>query len=143
MSDSWVGFRPSPKKDDSRPIASKSFSFSTQLMIAKVLKLLTERDGVQSWLVEFTKFNCQLGAKLRFTIGEENYGGTYARIDIPKRVVLLTELHGEIDFKLLEKKDGTDIEVSFTKTINESERAHWDEIVELAVERFTKKLSHG
>jgi hypothetical protein len=143
MSDSWVGFRPSPKKDESRPVAKKLFSYSTNLLIAKVLKLLTTQEGVESWLVEFSKFQSQLGAKLRFTSGEENYGGTYARIDIPKRIVLLTELHGEIDFKLREKKDGTDLDLSFTKTLNEQERAEWEQLVSECANRFSKVLENG
>jgi len=112
-------------------------------MIAKVLKLLTTQEGVESWLVQFTKFQSQLGAKLRFTIGEENYGGTYARIDIPKRIILLTELHGEIDFKLVEKKDGTDLELTFTKTLNEAERSDWEQLVASVADRFSKVLDNG
>lgn len=143
MSDSWVGFRPSPKRDESRPTASSSFELSSNLMIAKVLKLLTTQTGVESWLVSFTKFDARLGAKLKFTIGEENYGGTFARIDIPKRVILLTELHGEIDFRLTEKTDGTLISITCTKTLNQSEKTEWEKLVQEFVGRFEKAVTNG
>lgn len=138
MSDSWVGFRPSPKRDESKQVATHSLELTSNLLIAKVLKLLTSREGVESWLVSFTKFDVRLGAKLKFSIGEENYGGTYARIDIPKRVILLTELHGEIDFRLKEKKDGTDISLTFTKTLNEEEKSDWEKLVIECYNRFKK-----
>lgn len=143
MSDSWVGFRPSPKRDESRPTASQSFEATSDLLIAKVLKLLTTQVGVESWLVAFTKFDARLGAKLKFALDGENYGGTYARIDIPKRIILLTELHGELDFRLTEKKDGTDISLSCTKTLNESEKPDWEKLVQETFAKFQKALNNA
>lgn len=143
MSDSWVGFRPSPKRDESKQVATAAFELTTNLLIAKVLKLLTSREGVESWLVSFTKFDARLGAKLKFSIGEENYGGTYARIDIPKRVILLTELHGEIDFRLKEQKDGTDISLTFTKTLNDEEKLAWENLVNDCHSKFQKSVSNA
>jgi hypothetical protein len=140
MTDNWVGFRPSPKRDESRPTASQKFEVSSPLLIPKVLKLLTSQQGVESWLVSFTKFDARLGAKLKFTLDNENYGGTYARIDIPKRVILLTEYHGELDFRLTEKKDGTDIILSCSKTLNEQEKLDWEKAVQGCFERFQKAL---
>jgi hypothetical protein len=141
MSDSWVGFRPSPKRDESKQVATQAFELNTNLLIPKVLKLLTSREGVESWLVSFTKFDARLGAKLKFSIDEENYGGTYARIDIPKRVILLTELHGEIDFRLKEKNDGTDISLSFTKTLRDEEKSDWEKLISECESRFEKLVT--
>lgn len=143
MSDSWVGFRPSPKRDDSRPTAIQVFEVSSDLLIPKVLKLLTTQSGVESWLVSFTKFDARLGAKLKFTLDGENYGGTYARIDIPKRVIFLTEFHGELDFRLTEKKDGTDIVLSCSKTLNEQEKPAWEKTVQDCFSKFQKALTNG
>jgi hypothetical protein len=141
MSDGWVGFRPSPKRDESKTAATLSLEFSSKLLIAKVLKFLTTQDGVESWLVSFSKYKAQLGAKLRFSVGEENFGGTYARIDIPKRIILLTELHGEIDFRLGEKNDGTDISLTITKTLSEAEKSDWEKLVRECFERFQSQVS--
>jgi hypothetical protein len=143
MSDSWVGFRPSPKKDDSRPTASQVFEASSDLLIPKVLKLLTTQQGVESWLVSFTKYDARLGAKLKFTLNDENYGGTYARIDIPKRVILLTEYHGELDFRLTEKKDGTDVVLSCSKTLNAIEKPEWEKLVQETFARFSSQVRTG
>jgi hypothetical protein len=143
VSDSWVGFRPSPKRDESRPTASQVFEVSSDLLIPKVLKLLTTQQGVESWLVDFTKFDARLGAKLKFTLDGENYGGTYARIDIPKRVIFLTEFHGELDFRLTEKKDGTDIVLSCSKTLNEQEKPAWEKTVQECFSKFQKALTNG
>ena len=143
MSDSWVGFRPSPKKDDSRPTASQVFEVSSDLLIPKVLKLLTTQQGVESWLVSFTKYDARLGAKLKFTLNDENYGGTYARIDIPKRVILLTEYHGELDFRLIEKKDGTDVVLSCSKTLNAIEKPEWEKLVQETFARFSSQVRTG
>lgn len=141
MTDSWVGFRPSPKRDESRPTATQKIEISTDLQIPKVLKLLTTQQGVESWLVSFTKFDARLGAKLKFTLNNENYGGTYARIDIPKRIILLTEYHGELDFRLTEKKDGTDIALSCSKSLNEQEKLDWEKTVQECFTRFQKVLN--
>jgi hypothetical protein len=141
MSDSWVGFRPSPKRDESRPTASQSFEATSPLLIGKVLKLLTTQQGVESWLVSFTKFDARLGAKLKFSLDGENYGGTYARIDIPKRVILLTELHGELDFRLTERSDGTDIALNCTKTLNQAEKAAWEKLTQETFAKFQLALS--
>ena len=141
MTDSWVGFRPSPKRDETRPTASVNFEATSDLLIAKVLKLLTTQAGVESWLVRFTKFDARLGAKLKFTLNEENYGGTYARIDIPKRVIFLTEYHGELDFRLTEKKDGTDITLSCSKTLNEQEKQDWENLVQGCFSKFQEALT--
>ena len=143
MTDSWVGFRPSPKRDESRPTASQSFEATSELLIGKVLKLLTTQQGVESWLVSFTKFDARLGAKLKFTIDEENYGGTYARIDIPKRIILLTELHGELDFRLSERGDGTDIALTCTKTLNQAEKTAWEELAKDTFARFQKAWTNA
>jgi len=143
MSDSWVGFRPSPKKDDSRPTASQVFEVSSDLLIPKVLKLLTTQQGVESWLVSFTKYDARLGAKLKFTLNDENYGGTYARIDIPKRVIFLTEYHGELDFRLTEKKDGTDVVLSCSKTLNAIEKPEWEKLVQETFARFSSQVRTG
>jgi hypothetical protein len=143
MTDSWVGFRPSPKRDETRPTASQNFETSTDLLIPKVLKLLTTQHGVESWLVSFTKFDARLGAKLKFSLDGENYGGTYARIDIPKRVILLTEFHGELDFRLTEKKDGTDIVLSCSKTLNAQEKLAWENTVQECFSRFKEALTNG
>lgn len=140
MSDSWVGFRPSPKRDLTRPTATLSFSFSSPLPIAKALKLITTKDGAESWLVSFSKFDARLGAKLKFEFEQEVYGGTFARIDIPKRIILLTELHGEFDFAFTEKASGTDLVLNVTKTINEAERENWQRVVSASVERLEKVL---
>jgi hypothetical protein len=141
MTDSWVGFRQSPKRDESRPTASQIFETTSDLLIPKVLKLLTTQPGVESWLVSFTKFDARLGAKLKFTVNEENYGGTYARIDIPKRVIFLTEYHGELDFRLTEKKDGTDITLSCSKTLNEQEKQDWENLVQKCFSKFQEALT--
>lgn len=140
MSDSWVGFRPSPKRDLSRPTASLQFELSSKMLIPKVLKLLTTKEGIESWLIEFTKFDARLGAKLKFSFGEENYGGTFARIDIPKRIILLTELHGELDFSFTEKPDGTDLKLTISKTINDSERSDWEKIANEAWSSLKKVM---
>jgi hypothetical protein len=141
VSDSWVGFRPSPKKDASKTTESLTLEANSNLMIAKLLKFLTTKEGVESWLVSFTKFDARLGAKLKFSVGEENFGGTYARIDIPKRIILLTEIHGEIDFRLTEKKNGTDILLKITKSLADSEKSDWEILVGALFDRFLKVVT--
>jgi uncharacterized protein YndB with AHSA1/START domain len=141
VSDSWVGFRPSPKKDASKSTSTLTLEASSNLMIAKVLKFLTTQQGVETWLVNFTKFDARLGAKLKFSFGEENFGGTYARIDIPKRIILLTEIHGEIDFRLTEKIEGTDILLKVTKTLDVSEKSDWELLIHALFDRFLKVVA--
>jgi hypothetical protein len=80
---------------------------------------------------------------LKFSLDGENYGGTYARIDIPKRVILLTELHGELDFRLTERSDGTDIALNCTMTLNQAEKAAWEKLTQDTFEKFKLALSNA
>jgi hypothetical protein len=52
-------------------------------------------------------------------------------------------LHGELDFRLTEKKDGTEIVVNCSKTLNEQEKLEWERLVQDTFSRFQKALSNA
>lgn len=66
----------------------------------------------------------------------EGYGGTYSRIDVPKRVILLTEKYGEIDVRLREKGPSTLVSLRATKLAAAAEEAQWRELIDRVMERF-------
>ena len=100
---------------------------------------LTSREGVD-WLIDQTvRFDARHGGKLRFiSIGDDGYGGTYSRISVPKRVVLLTEKHGEVDIRLNEKPDGCLVTVTARWLGTPADKESWEGIMNTFVADLTR-----
>ena len=99
MGDTWVGFQTSPKAGRGETHVA-SLRIGSALPDAQVVALLTTAEGLQRWLGTPTRFELRRGASMRFADGAQTYGGSYTVVDIPRRVVIVTERHGEIDIRL-------------------------------------------
>jgi len=103
MSDFFVGFRPSPKMPEGLVPFRAKHTVSWSESPGAVFNFLTQREYVDVWLAPTQKFDARQGGKLRFTSEDgEEFGGTYSRISVPRKIVIQTEVHGELDFTLRE-----------------------------------------
>ena len=126
MSDWFVGFRPMLKKPAGTVTQRASHVFEVSVPASEVFTLLTSRDGIDVLLDETLRYDARQGGKLRFlSSGDDGYGGTYSRIQVGKRVILLTERHGELDFRLKEKGAATEITLKASRLCSTEEITPW------------------
>ena len=96
MGENWVGFQTSPKSGPGTT-HTEAAQFVLGITPVQFVALLTTADGLQQWLATPTKFELRRGGSMRFADGEDTFGGSYTVVDVPKRVIVVTERHGEID----------------------------------------------
>jgi len=102
--------------------------------MSSVFTTLTSRVGIDSLLDETVRFDARQGGKLRFiSQGDDGYGGTYSMIRVAKRVIILTEIHGELDFRLSDKGATTEVTVKASRLATPEERAEWESRVSALV----------
>jgi hypothetical protein len=118
MSDSFVGFAQSPKADPNRKI----HTYATELQLAADLKSVFAAF-YEAAFDKLQKLDFRQGAKLTF-VAQPEYRGTFSRIDIPREIILLTELHGEVAFRFKERK-GSQIKLQVKKALLEEEISLW------------------
>ena len=131
MSDNFVGFAQSPKADPNRKLKT----YATELNLAADLKTIfaafNEPEFYEHSFDKLIKLDFRQGAKLTFD-GETQYRGTFARIDIPREIILLTELHGEIAFRFKDRK-GSHVQLQVKKALLEDEISTWSAACEKIV----------
>ncbi len=145
MSGDWfVGFRPLVKRPkDSRRLVH-SVRLDIQAPVSKVFTALITREAVSVMLDETLRFDARHGGKLRFiSTGDDGYGGTYSLIQVPKRVVIITERHGELDFRLRDAGQSTPLDLRATRMSAPSEVDSWITLVEQVAARLNAHLTEG
>ena len=131
MSDFFVGFRPSPKPNAKFVRFSARHDFIAPAGLGKLVKLLITREQVDVWLAPTIKFDPRQGGKLRFgQVEGQVFGGTYSRISVPHRVVMQTEEHGELDFRLSESKTNASMFLQATKMGLPEDKVVWEASLE-------------
>jgi hypothetical protein len=127
VSDWFVGFRPSPKSPGNVVTHRFRLTVMSTRPISDIFTDLTTREGIDSLIDQTVRFDARHGGKLRFiSSGDDGYGGTYSRISVPKRVVLLTEKHGEVDIRLQEKSDGCAVTVTARWLGSPEAKSSWE-----------------
>lgn len=122
MGRSWVGFQPAH-----RPIAGVTHverrSIEVGISDGALVALLTTREGLACWLGDTTAFSARPGGNIDFTDASGTYGGSFTVIDIPRRVTLVTERHGEIDLVIDARRRPTVLSASITRVIAQQEES--------------------
>lgn len=114
--DNWVGFAKSPKPDPnlSRLRVESSFDFS--LAAEQVFQIVTSASGLSSWLHKTEKTEVRTSGKIKFLdVAEEFDRAVFSLVDIGRRVVINSEIFGEIDLSFDKKQQR--LEVTFTKMV--------------------------
>lgn len=127
--DTFVGFAASPKPRVGAKVESLKFEIESHLGIKDCLAFATTKSGLEKWLGEFEKFDLRQGAKLFVTRDEEKFGVSFAQINIPKSVILVTEHFGQVELSFKEKKNSVYVGVNFQKAVTPEELATWKELV--------------
>lgn len=114
--DNWVGFAKSPKPDPnlSRLRVESSFDFS--LAAEQAFQIVTSASGLSSWLHKTEKTEVRTSGKIKFLdVAEEFDRAVFSLVDIGRRVVINSEMFGEIDLSFDKKQQR--LEVTFTKMV--------------------------
>ena len=126
MSDWFVGFRPMIKRPDGTETHTVKHSITVLSPMSAVFTTLTSRAGIDELLDDTVRFDARQGGKLRLiSTGDDGYGGTYSMIQVAKRVIVLTELHGELDFRLKEKGDFSEVTLTASRLSTADEKDEW------------------
>jgi len=134
MSDWFVGFRPMLRRPGGTETHRVNHTLTVPSPMSSVFTTLTSRVGIGSLLDETVRFDARQGGKLRFiSQGDDGYGGTYSMIRVAKRVIILTEIHGELDFRLSDKGATTEVAVKASRLATPEERAEWESRVSALV----------
>lgn len=114
--ENWVGFAKSPKPDPNLTKLNLSASIDFAAPVEKVFALVTSAAGLSSWLHKIEKTEVQTSGKIKFAdVTEELQLAVFSLVEIGRRVVINSELFGEISFTF-EKRKPT-LEASFTKMV--------------------------
>lgn len=94
MGKQWVGFQTL-----ARPVQGRTIVEQLRFTVpsaAGLVALVTTANGLRRWLADTTTFSPRLGGTIDFVDEVGAFGGSFTRLDVPHRVVLVTERHGEI-----------------------------------------------
>ena len=127
MSDWFVGFRPMLRQPGGTETHRVSHTLTVSSPMSSVFTALTSRAGIDALLDETVRFDARQGGKLRFiSQGDDGYGGTYSMIRVAKRVIILTEIHGELDFRLSDKGAITEVTVKASRLSTPEGKSDWE-----------------
>lgn len=145
MSDDWfVGFRPHLKRPKNLRRVEHRVRADVSAPLSSVFTALITREAVSSVLDETVRFDARHGGKLRFlSKGDDGYGGTYSLIQVPKRVIIVTERHGELDFRLRDGGSNTPLELRATRMSAPEETEAWVALVKQVASRLAAYVAEG
>ena len=138
MSDPFVGFNQSPKPDPRAKKQKLKFLCEFDFDLKELLMRFTSQSGFESIFGKTKKFDFRQGAKLEFSFDETEYRGTIGQINIPKRIVLNTEIYGEMEFQFSTAKGPARAIVLVRSNLVPEAVSDWDSAVTQMVERFRK-----
>ena len=132
MSNDWfVGFRPHITRPKNLRRYQHKIKMDLAAPISSVFSALISKDAISQVIDDALRFDARHGGKLRFVSqGDDGYGGTYSLIKVPTRVILITERHGEMDFRLSDKGSTTPLILQATRMSDPSEEGEWKAIIE-------------
>jgi uncharacterized protein YndB with AHSA1/START domain len=142
--DWFVGFRPMGKKPKGFLRAEHRVRFDISAPVSRVFTALVTRETISAILDETVRFDPRHGGKLRFiSTGDDGYGGTYSLIQVPKRVVIITERHGELDFRLRDGGPVTPLDLRAARMSAPEETDSWIALVNEAAGRLRANLTES
>lgn len=136
MSDPFVGFQQSPKPDPRAQRQELKFNLEFEIELKELLQRFTSREGFEKLFGQTKKFDFRQGAKLQFSFEEREYRGTVSQINIPKRIVLNSEIHGEMEFQFSTAKGPAKAIVLVRSNLTPEQVAVWEKDVAALIERF-------
>lgn len=136
MSDAFVGFNQSPKPNPNakrvRVVSRMVFEADLPYLLGRI----TSQAGFESVFGQTKKFDFRQGAKLEFLVESESYRGTISQINLPKRLILNTEKHGEIELEFASKGGKANVNFSARANLEPQDQESWEQEVELLKQRL-------
>jgi uncharacterized protein YndB with AHSA1/START domain len=145
VSDDWfVGFRPHLKRPANLRRAEHRVTRHIDAPLSALFTALTQDSSVGKILDETVRFDARQGGKLRFiSKGDDGYGGTYSLIQVPRRVIVVTERHGELDFRLSDKGPTSSVDLRATRMSAPEDTDAWVALVEQVATRLSEVVTEG
>lgn len=129
MSDPFVGFSPSPKLNPKGKPRSITLELEIDRPIKDVLMRFSSQAGFEAVFGKTKKFDFRQGAKLRLSLGELEFRGTFSQINIPKRIIVNTEIHGEVELQFKAQDSSTRILVRARSFLTEEQLVGWEQSI--------------
>jgi uncharacterized protein YndB with AHSA1/START domain len=143
MGKQWIGFQGAAKPVPGRQLV-ESAVIEAALGNPEIVALLTTRAGLERWLGAASAFSDRPGGSIDFIAPDGGFGGSYTLIDIPRRVVLVTEKHGEVDIRLDVRTRPTRLSVTVTRFVADTEDGASAHAVMLeAIEAISRACADG
>jgi hypothetical protein len=125
--DNWVGFAKSPKPDPNLSRLRVEASFDFLLAAEQVFQIVTSAQGLSSWLHKTEKTEVRTSGKIKFLdVTEEFERAVFSLVDIGRRVVINSEIFGEIEITFDKRQQRLD--VTFTKMVLDEDRQELEEL---------------
>lgn len=138
-SDNWVGFAKSPKPDPnlSRLRVEETFEFS--IAAEQVFQTVTSAIGLSAWLHKTEKTEVRTSGKIKFLdVAEEFDRAVFSLVDIGRRVVINSEIFGEIEISFVKKQPR--VSVAFTKMVLDSDRQKLEALFSNCLEQLKTEV---
>jgi hypothetical protein len=121
----FVGFASSPKPDPKRKTKKHEFTLELTAPLRDLLQTLSTADGYSLLIDEVIRFDFRPGGRLKFSHEDEEYGGTFSQISIPRSIVLNTERHGELSFSFRDSRSRARVNLKMKKALLPEEESVW------------------
>lgn len=131
MSDAFVGFNQSPRPNPDAKRVGVASQIAFEVDLPYLLGRITSQSGFESVFGKTKKFDFRQGAKLEFLAESESYRGTISQINLPKRLILNTEKHGEIELKFASKGGKANVHFSVRAHLEPQDQESWEQEAEL------------
>ena len=136
MSHAFVGLNQSPKPNPNAKRVRVESRMDFDVDLPYLLGRITSQSGFESVFGKTKKFDFRQGAKLEFLAESESYRGTISQINLPKRLILNTEKHGEIELEFESKGGKAHVNLSVRANLEPQDRESWQHQAELLQARL-------
>jgi hypothetical protein len=126
MSGNWVGFQSSPKAQAGLSTRQLRLSFESHAQLAEVLELLTTAAGLSKWLGPTSKCQASVGSKFRSHIDGADAESVFTAVSLPRQVVILNEVLGEIAIQVKKRGQVLEISASLSRATTDQDFASWN-----------------
>lgn len=142
MGKQWVGFQTATKPAPGRTVVEQcGFTVASPV---DLIALLTTRPGLERWLAPTTAFSSRLGGTLDFSDASGTFGGSFTSIDVPHRVVLVTERHGEIAVALDVRSEPVRVDARVSRFVAAGDDESAQRVImRTAIERLREECARG
>ncbi|MEO0025097.1 MAG: hypothetical protein RL196_1538 [Actinomycetota bacterium] len=125
MSGTWVGFQTSPKPILGAKKREVGLSLTATSGLVELFELLTTPAGLSLWLGQTNKCVPAVGAKFESGLAGEEAQNLFISISVPRQVVILNSLLGEINVKVKNTHGKISLDAKITAAITEADFEAW------------------